>query len=254
MARDSQLSTVNNALDVLEFMSSKEGPVRLSDISKSLDLPKSNVHRLLHTLTNRGYVKQDSETLMYSLSTSSWLLGRSLEGFNLFIEVMGSFLTGFSEKINETTFLSTLQQKSVRYLFTKSRPNPLGIVLQEGSHVPVHSTASGKALLTHQSEEYIDHLIKDGLEKYTEYTIVERDSLLKEIDLTRRHGYALELEETHIGMSAIATTLTTQFGDIVAMGIFLPISRSKINNLEYLIQELLTLKNEVLIQIKRNCG
>ena len=65
-------------MSVLEFLARAGGPVRLSTIAEQLNLQKSNVHRLLATLTELGYVVQEPETGRYALTLRMWELGAAV--------------------------------------------------------------------------------------------------------------------------------------------------------------------------------
>ena len=75
-------TSIDKALDVCEALSQVPGGVALTDLARTVGLPRPSVHRLLAGLKRRGYVRQDDETQRYSLSLkmldlSFRLLGRS---------------------------------------------------------------------------------------------------------------------------------------------------------------------------------
>jgi len=76
------LTSIDKALEVCETLSLVPAGMPLTDVARSLDLPRPSVHRLLAVLKRRGYVRQDEETQRYSLTLkmldlSFRLLGRS---------------------------------------------------------------------------------------------------------------------------------------------------------------------------------
>jgi IclR family KDG regulon transcriptional repressor len=83
--RESGLGTptsIDKAFDVCEALSLEPGGMSLSDLSRTLKLPRPSVHRLLTVLKRRGYVRQDEQTLRYSLGVKTLdlsfrMLGRS---------------------------------------------------------------------------------------------------------------------------------------------------------------------------------
>jgi IclR family KDG regulon transcriptional repressor len=75
-------TSVDKAFDVCEALSLEPGGMSLSDLSRTLELPRPSVHRLLAVLKRRGYVRQDEETQRYSLGLKTLdlsfrMLGRS---------------------------------------------------------------------------------------------------------------------------------------------------------------------------------
>ena len=58
MAPTSRVQSVDRTLDVLEALGSMGGAARSIDIAEQLSLPAPTVHRILATLSARGYVGQ----------------------------------------------------------------------------------------------------------------------------------------------------------------------------------------------------
>ncbi len=222
-----QLSTVDKALDVLEYLRDKGEPTRLSEISSNLDIPKSNVHRIVTTFSKRGYVYQNPDTLKYSLGVSAWILGRSIEGLDATIEYLQPFLKEIGDRVEETVYIAALRQEKVVYLTTYTQPSIPGWVLKGTTMMPLHSTAAGKVFLAAKPKEYVENYIKQGLARYTEYTITDPEELRAEIELTRERGYALELEETQNGLSAIDIPINIFLEEIFSLGFFLPASKAR---------------------------
>src|SRR5260221_14480559 len=78
------VAAVDRTLDLLEAMAQCPGGISLGALAERLGMPKSAVHRLLGTLTERGYVRQDAGSLDYRLSLRLAELGfRLLDGLGL---------------------------------------------------------------------------------------------------------------------------------------------------------------------------
>lgn len=82
VGRAARVTSLEKALEVCEALSAAERGLTLSELGRSLALPKPTVHRLLSLLKRRGYVRQDEETGRYGLTLkmldlSFRLLGRS---------------------------------------------------------------------------------------------------------------------------------------------------------------------------------
>lgn len=61
-------STLQTGLLVLERLLASGRPLGVCEIARDLDKGKSNVHRVLATLSSRGFVNQDCGTRKYHLS------------------------------------------------------------------------------------------------------------------------------------------------------------------------------------------
>src|SRR5690242_4161323 len=68
------VKSVGSALDVLECFAT-DGELGVSDIARRLGVAKSTAHRLLQTLTSRGFVEQRADTGLYRLGIHLYELG-----------------------------------------------------------------------------------------------------------------------------------------------------------------------------------
>lgn len=62
-------STLRTGLLVLQALIARDEPVGVGELARALDRHKSNVHRVLVTLANHGFVRQDRSTRKYRLAT-----------------------------------------------------------------------------------------------------------------------------------------------------------------------------------------
>jgi DNA-binding transcriptional ArsR family regulator len=82
IASSASTTSIDKALEVCETLSLAPSGMPLTEIARTVGLPRPSVHRLLAILKRRGYVRQDEETQRYSLTLkmldlSFRLLGRS---------------------------------------------------------------------------------------------------------------------------------------------------------------------------------
>ena len=52
-------SSVEKAVDLLFHLHAAEGPQGVTDLGRSLGVPKSSAHRMLQSLSRRGLVERD---------------------------------------------------------------------------------------------------------------------------------------------------------------------------------------------------
>ena len=70
-------STLSKGLRVLETIAGSRGGIGVSELSRRLDLTKSNTFRLLQTLVALGFVRQESDKT-YSATLKTWQVGREV--------------------------------------------------------------------------------------------------------------------------------------------------------------------------------
>ena len=99
------------------------------------------------------------------------------------------------------------------YLDRVETAAPLRFYLHPGSRVPVHCSASGKALLAQMTPAQRKRLLAHApLEAYTAKTITDFARLEKEIRLVKRQGYALDDEEFLPGLLCVAVLVPSPNG------------------------------------------
>jgi len=117
------------------------------------------------------------------------------------------------------------------------------LVAQIGSRYrALHPTAVGKVFLAYMPEEEFMHIIKErGLNKYTENTITEINTLKKELRKIRLNGYAFDDQEVRLGVRRISAPIFNYSNQLVGtIGIAGPTFRmrkSRINDMATMVKQ-----------------
>ena len=220
--------SVEKVFQIIEVMASSKGPMRLQDISASLNLPASTVIRFLKTLIIHGYVHQNQETLKYSLSLKFCQIADLVSSQISIRDIARPYLVELSENCQESSCIATEEDGMVVYIDDVDGPdNMLKTMQRIGKRAPLHSTGVGKNLLLNYDEKQIDnHIEKHGLLCLTDYTITTKDALISELNRVKSQGYAIDNEECEIGARCIAAPIIDFSGKVTAsVSISGPISR-----------------------------
>ena len=212
----SRLSSVANSIRLLKVFTDDEHELGVSSLAKRLGLAKSTVHRLASTLIKDDMLEQDKETGKYRLGLALFELGaRVRRKMNVFNEAQFA-LKDLAEKTGETAHLTVLDHASVLFLYKVESRQAIRMKSVLGARVPAHCSADGKALLAYQSKDMIESIAVDGLATLTPRTIVDVAQLMADLAQVRARGYALDDEETEIGLRAIAAPIRDHNGEVVA--------------------------------------
>src|SRR5436309_13528601 len=68
-------TTLAKGLDVLEWLARRQAPSRVVDVAEAFGIGRSNAHRTLQTLVERGWATQDRATSAYRPSLRVFELG-----------------------------------------------------------------------------------------------------------------------------------------------------------------------------------
>jgi DNA-binding IclR family transcriptional regulator len=166
-ARDYRpVKSAYRALDVLEAMAAS-GPATLSELSRRLGIPKSSLHGLIHTLTDRGWVAPADGGTRFRLGLRALQVG-----------------TRF---VDEDEVVSQVAPSLDR--------------------LPAHATALGKALLAVRDDDEVHRLLRPPLRALTSRTLTDPEALVANLDHTRERGYAVDEGEAADGLRCFAVVV-----------------------------------------------
>ncbi len=211
-----QLSSVKNALRILQSFSMDEPEKRISDIAKSLQLNKSTVSRTMSTMASEGFVIKDPETQKYRLGLSilslSGIINTNMDIYQESMPVLNKLV----ETCGETAHISVLENHEVIYLQKVECNHPVRFLTHVGKRNPAYCTSSGKVLLAFSDEGITEAIIANGLQPYTEETITDPDELRTHLKQVREIGHSYSFEELSEGVISIGTPIFDYTGKIVA--------------------------------------
>jgi IclR family transcriptional regulator, acetate operon repressor len=203
------VSSVERGLAILELLIENSEGLQISAISRHLSLPLSATHRLLQALINAHYVKQGELSDRYVLTLKLGAIGlRQLAGMNI-TEAAQPILDDLARKTGELVRLAVVEDSDMTWV-AKAQGATSGIRCDpiSGRHVPLPTTAMGKAWLADMPEkEAIAKVVARGFDSEPlvgPNAICTEAKLKKAIRLTREMGFGLNEQESELGLSAIA--------------------------------------------------
>lgn len=208
-------NTLLKGLDIIELLARSDRPLGLTEIATSLDLAKSNVHRLLQALTERRYAIKEESGGRYHASIRLWELGSAILAkldLKLYAQqVMDELLI----TTGETVHLSVLDGDEVVYVHKLDSPNPVRSYTQIGGRAKAYCVATGKAMLASRSPAALKHM-SQHLEARTDATIVDAKKFLLEMSRIQTQGFAVNRGEWNANVCGIASPITDASGNVVA--------------------------------------
>lgn len=193
------------ALDVLEAMSA--GPATLSELSRMLDIPKSSLHGLLRTLTDRGWVATTDGGTRFRLGLRALQVGTRFVDEDEVVAQVAPSLDRLAATTGETVQQARLDGDEVVYLAKRDSAHPVRLISSIGSRLPAHATALGKALLAARDDGTVRGLVTLPLVSLTARTITEWEPLAAELLATRARGYAVDDGEAADGLRCFAVVV-----------------------------------------------
>jgi len=199
------VQSIARAFDLLETMADLGGIVSLSQLASRSGLPVPTIHRLMRTLLDLGYVRQEPSR-EYALGPRLVRLG---EGAS---RLVGTWATPYLQRVvdavGESTNLAMLDGYQVVYTAQVPGRHSMRMFTEVGRRVGAHCTAVGKAMLaTLPPERAAEILRRAGLSRQTEHTITTAAAMDRELADIRLRGYAIDDEEQEIGVRCVGVAL-----------------------------------------------
>ena len=211
------IQSIDRALQIIELFSLEKYEWGITEISKALNIYKSNIYNVLITLAGRGFIVKDSKTDKYKLGIKFFELGSVVIKNMDLIKTTRPYIEKIFNEFKETVHLGVLDDGRVVSVEREESDEGLCSHIEIGKRTPLHSTAVGKAIMAYLSENEINLIIKEkGLTKFTENTIITEKDLEKEFKKIRKQGYAIDNMETQKGVLCIASPIRNYSGRVFA--------------------------------------
>jgi DNA-binding IclR family transcriptional regulator len=220
------IQSVDRAIRILKALSAGPGRLGVSELSDRLGLAKGTVHGLLRTLQDHGLVEQHADSDKYQLGPQ--LLQLSTRYLDL--SELRSRSLAWSEllasRAQEAVRVGVAHGDGVLVVHHVFRPDATLQILEVGSVLPLHATALGKAVLAFVDQDFRGAVLEEDLPRLTGRTLSSPAALTRDLDATRKRGYAVEKEEAVLGEAGVAAPIFDRNAEPVgAVGIAGPRER-----------------------------
>ncbi len=208
------VESLRKGLEVMEAFSSHKPRLRLQEVARLTGQPKATAYRLLRTLMSLGYVRYDQSSQEFYLGSRVMSLGFTVLSSLDLREAARPYLEELSAKTKQNVNLGILDRCDVIYIERIKTRRILNIDLFVGSRLPAHSTSIGQAILAFLPEDELEELI--GIMSKDELVASEigghGEALKERLAQVRRQGYALNDQDTFVGLRAVAAPLFNKQG------------------------------------------
>jgi IclR family acetate operon transcriptional repressor len=229
---------VARVMDILDLLQDSPDGRSLAEVSEEVRLPRSSTYRYLSTLETRGYVQRDGTTGLYRFGLAFLPShGRHLEVFTARARpVMEELRDRFGETIN----LGILDGNRIVYIEILESNKAVRLAARRGDRDPIHSTALGKAIASHISQDAVVAILAaEGMPKRTSRTITEQGHYLAELEKVRAQGFAFDLGENEEDGRCVAVPFASSRMQ-AAMSLSAPAARLKDDLMRRVASELMS--------------
>ena len=223
--RTTEVKSAGRILDVLELLAGLPQGIRLSDIARTLDIPKSSASGLLGTLVARGYAESslDGFRLANGYRGESWVGGIT----GSLVRAGQPIMERLVADTGESAFLGVATASfEIRYLAKAVSTNPLRYDVELASLRPAHSTSIGQVLLASLSPEALDHYFAHhDLHRAAGRPALSERALRRALTQAREDGFATIADSHVAGTSGAAAPVMAGGGTVAGLAIIAPTAR-----------------------------
>lgn len=236
-----QVKSAARALDLLDDIAAR-GPGTQLQLANRLGIPKSSLHALLRTMCARGWLDTDPTGSVYRLGIHTLTVSSAYLDGDPVLSRAAAVMDEIAAATEETVHLGRLEGADVIYTAKRESKHPLRMHSAVGRRLPAYATSLGRAMLAEQPESVRAELVPHTIEPLTSRATTDRDAVLAIIDRAELLGYAMESEESCLGVRCFGVALPFSRTSVDALSVAVPISRLDQGREDFIIETLLSVK------------
>ena len=219
----SGVKSATRTLDLIEYVVAHPLGVGAPEIASALAIPVSSLSYLLRTLSERDYLRRDGRR--YFAGKGLDRLRRPRDEYSL-ADRARPLIKALRLQLNETSSLFVPVGWEMEAILTETSGQTLRYAIDVGARTPLHCVAAGKAVLATLDDDELDRYFAEAtLERFTEFTICDRASLLAQLATVRKTGIGSTHDEYTVGIAGVGAAVMDGKRATAAIGVAAPSSR-----------------------------
>ncbi len=232
--KKNNLNSIEKAIHVLLKFQKSGATHGIRELSSELGFSPATVQRILKTLKNHDFVRQDESTRQYYIGNIFYSFIQALQRSNNLTSIARRFIEDLAIKTRETSHINIIEEGYRLCIDTIESPQTLKAGMPMGNRSPLYAGASAKCLLAFLSPDYVKNYIETTLLKpLTDNTISDIKDLEEELNKIKTLGFAKSLGERTPGLGSLSAPVFDNTGVVVA-SLSLAIPEIRFSQNEYL--------------------
>ncbi|HIC48216.1 MAG TPA: IclR family transcriptional regulator [Methylophaga aminisulfidivorans] len=237
---------ISRAATILKALQHYPQGISITALAKRVELPRSTVHRLVSSLEQASLVIHTRQGIQLGAA----LLQMTHTAHTDFISVAKPHIDTLARRTRETVDVCVFRGQYSLSIDQIASDQELRVMSPVGTAFPVYTSAHGKAILATLSNEEVKTVIGDKWIQRTESSHVSYDTLFRDLDLIRKNGWAVDIEEHAEGVCAVGVSIQSSLAERYAIAVALPVIRFN-KNMTEVTSALLQCQAEVEEVLKR---
>lgn len=220
---DGLLQATRLSLRILDEIRRRDG-AGVTELATHFDRSKSSIHSHLRTLAAEGYLVNKNG--YYTVGLQPLQLGGYARIKHELYRMAKDEVDELAEETGETAKIVVEEGGEGVYLYQARAEQAVQTDSHVGTHVLLHSTAVGKAILANIDEERRAAIIDEhGLPQVTANTVTDRETLETRLEPIRDRGVSFDDGERIEGLRCVAAPIKTEESVLGAISVSGPKKR-----------------------------
>jgi IclR family acetate operon transcriptional repressor len=218
-----RVQSIDRAFAILEQIATSQ--LGLTEIADQVELPKSTVARLLHTLTSIGAVTKTADDGTYTIGDAVRSLvdgGHSVAGF---VQHAQPYLRTLARDLGEDAGVSVPVGSGVHYVAQERADNAILVEDWTGTVAPYHLVPAGLVIIA-WSPDRAARVLSGRLDAATPASVTDQTRIRRRLGTIRNDGYAWVYGEFRPDLNSVAAPVVGAAGEpLGAIGVHGPAYR-----------------------------
>lgn len=199
------LTTARAVLRVLAFLGRHPEGVRASEVAAEVGKSISTAYYLLASLCEEGFAIHEPHGGLYRLLRDREV---QLEPDEVGAYELAGVVDALFRRTHKRSYLGRVEHGTIEIVAVRGRQGMpripgLGTWITDSAH----ALAMGKVVLARLPEDARRRYVRRGLRRFTPNTTISPEALMAELDLVRRQGFAVEVEEFQEDFCCVAAPI-----------------------------------------------
>ncbi len=195
--------SVMRLLQAMDYLAEHRKGAALSEIAHALGEPKTSVYDLLVTAVDMRYLRRHNRK--FYIGRRAKFVGDMYEEKQALLDAVTPALTEAVGIYNVSVALVFLEDVNLNYRFLHHPDDAVLVARQDFPYNFIHASASGKVLLAWAPPEQRAKVLSTlEYRRFTDRTIGDEASMLKELERVATLGYAVDDREYHYLLQCVA--------------------------------------------------
>ena len=193
--------TTERSIQIMQLIAKSGEGLEMDEICEKLSIPRTSCYDILVTLVHMGMLEINTGIKRsYKIGINAYRIGMS-----------------YTNNRNISEIIAPALKELSRVYISKCEPeNPIITTATIGTKNPVYNTSLGKAILSTMSEDKIRSIAKElDFKPVTRFTITDADALIKNIEISKARGFALDERELEEHMECVGVPIFDEKGECI---------------------------------------